>query len=94
MKKVLVGLFALGFTNLCAAQTAGKKEEVKFTPPVLKKNKPAAKSDGTAKFTPPVIVKDEEVKFTPPVLKKNQPSKSNKKVKPTHPVIVKDKSTK
>ena len=94
MKKLLFGLFALGLTNFCNAQTTDKKEEVKFTPPVIKKNKPKAKSTSTAKFTPPVIKKDEEVKFTPPVIKKNKVAKKSEKVKFTPPVIVKDKSTK
>jgi len=91
MKKVFIGLFTLGFATFCSAQSSGKKEEVKFTPPVLKKNKPNANKGSTAKVTPPVIIKDEGVKFTPPVLKKNKPVKKNKKVKFTPPVIVKDK---
>jgi hypothetical protein len=72
MKKILFGLLTLGITNLCAAQTVDKKGEVKFTPPVIKK-------DEDVKFTPPVIKKDEEVKFTPPVIKQNKTTK--KKIK-------------
>lgn len=93
MKKILFGFFTLGLVNLCNAQTADKKDEVKFTPPVIKKNKPTPKSTTTAKFAPPVIKKDEEVRFTPPVIKKNKTIK-REKVKFTPPIIVKDKSTK
>jgi len=81
MKNLLFGLFALGLANFCNAQTTDKKEEVKFTPPVIKKNKPTAKLTSTAKFTPPVI-------------KKNTTAKKSEKVKFTPPVIVKDKSIK
>ena len=59
MKKLLFSVFALGLANLCSAQTTVKKEEVKFTPPVIKKDKPVVKTASTTKFTPPVIVKDE-----------------------------------
>jgi len=41
MKKVLFGFLTFGLVNLCNAQTADKKEEVKFTPPVIEKNKSA-----------------------------------------------------
>ena len=61
MKKLLFCLFALGLANFCIAQTADKKKEVKFTPPVIKKNKTVKKSEKT-KFTPPVIVKDKSTK--------------------------------
>jgi hypothetical protein len=94
MKKILCGLFVFGLVTACNAQTADKKTEVKFTPPVITKNKATAKSASKAKIAPPVVVSDEEVKFTPPVIKKNQPSKKKEKVKFTPPVITKDKSTK
>lgn len=61
MKKILFGLLTLGITNLCAAQTVDKKGEVKFTPPVIKK-------DEEVKFTPPVIKQNKttkkKIKFT------------------------------
>ena len=85
MKKILFGLLTFGITNLCAAQTVDKKGEVKFTPPVIKK-------DEDVKFTPPVIKKDEEVKFTPPVIKQNKTTK--KKIKFTSSKSSKYKSTK
>jgi hypothetical protein len=81
MKKLLFGLFALGTVSFCNAQTADKKEEVKFTPPVIVKDEPATKSTNT-------------VKFSSPIIKKNKTAKKSKKAKFTPPVIVKDKSTK
>jgi len=90
MKKLLFSAFALGLANLCSAQTTVKKEEVKFTPPVIKKDKPVVKTASTTKLTSPVIVK--EVKFTPPAIKKNKAVKKNRKAKPISPVIVKDAS--
>ena len=91
MKKLLFSAFALGLANLCSAQTTVKKEEVKFTPPVIKKDKPVVKTASTTKFTPPVIVKD-EIKFAAPAIKKNKAVKKNRKAKPISPVIVKDAS--
>jgi hypothetical protein len=93
MKKILCGFLALGMVNFCNAQTAIKKDEVKFTPPVIKKNKPKTKLASTAKFTQPVIKKNDEVKFNPPVIKKNKTAVKIEKVKFTPPVIVKDKPT-
>jgi len=94
MRKLLFGFLALGLANFCNAQTADKKDKVKFTPPVIKKNTPATKSTSTVNFPPPVIKKDEEAKFPPSVVKKNKTAKKSEKVKFALPVIVKDKSTK
>ena len=91
MKKLLFSAFALGLANLCSAQTTVKKEEVKFTPPVIKKDKPVVKTASTTKLTSPVIVKD-EIKFAAPAIKKNKAVKKNRKAKPISPVIVKDAS--
>jgi hypothetical protein len=74
MKMLLFGLFTLCVISFCNAQTTDKNDEVKFTPPVIKKDKPTVKSTTKAKFTPPVIKKDEETKFTPPVIKKDKPT--------------------
>ena len=98
MKKIVLGLFALGLVQFCSAQTT-KKSAVKFTPPVIVKDTPTIKSNEKVKFTPPVIkkdevAKDEEVKFTPPVIKKDHPNKKKSPVKFTPPVIVKDKTRK
>ncbi len=96
MKKVLLGALVMGLAQLCAAQ-AKPVSEVKFTPPVIKKDKKPAKANEVV-FTPPVIKKDvvkkDEVKFTPPVIRKNKHAKKSKKVKFSPPVIVKDMSTK
>lgn len=86
MKKAALTLFAFALANFCHAQTAAKKEEVKLTPPVSKKNKPAT----TTKFTPPIIVKDQEVNRLQPVAVKSRAAKKKEKVKFTPPVIRKD----
>ncbi len=92
MKKLLVSFLVLGLANFCVAQTAAKNSEIKFTPPVIKKNKQVRKTThvSTVKFTPPVIENDDEVTFTPPVIKKNKATKKTQTVKFTPPVIVKD----
>ena len=54
MKKLLFSAFALGLANLCSAQTTVKKEEVKFTPPVIVKDE--------IKFAAPIIKKNKAVK--------------------------------
>jgi hypothetical protein len=56
MKKLFLGLFALGIFQFCNAQTK-HISEVKFTPPVIKKDKPASKPIEKVRFTPPVIKK-------------------------------------
>jgi hypothetical protein len=75
MKTLLIGILSLGMANFCHAQAAGKKEQVKFTPPVIKKDHPATKSSSTQKIPPPVIVQQ---KFPPPAIKKD---KTRKKIK-------------
>lgn len=54
MKKIFLGLFALGILHFCNAQT-NEKSEVKFTPPVIVKDNPASSTIKPLKFTPPVI---------------------------------------
>ncbi|WP_162944632.1 hypothetical protein [Flavisolibacter nicotianae] len=86
MKKVALGLFAFALANFCHAQTTAKKEDVKFTPPIIKKNKPAS----VTKFTPPVIWKDKGTSRTHTVTYKSGAAKKRENVKFTPPVIVKD----
>lgn len=79
MKKLFLGLFTFGILQICNAQTKDKSD-VQFTPPVIKKDKPASKPTEKMKFTPPSIKKyevskNEEVKFTPPVIVKDKTNK-------------------
>lgn len=55
MKKLILGIFAIGLMQSGTAQKK-TKNAVKFTPPVIKKDQ---------------AVSNDKVKFTPPVLKKN-----------------------
>ncbi|MFN8244641.1 MAG: hypothetical protein U0X40_11360 [Ferruginibacter sp.] len=78
MKKLLLGILTVAATNLCTAQVAGQKEEAKFTPPVIRKDKPAAKTDNSVKpshrkHAKRVTTKSKEkVTFTPPVIVKDK----------------------
>ena len=83
MKKLFLGILSIGLVHFCTAQTK-KNSDVKFTPPVIKKDKESTKTKKRVVFTPPVIKKDKltsngEVKFTPPVIKKDKPVKAKKK---------------
>ena len=81
MKKIISTVFALGMLQLAQAQT--KEEAVKFSPPVIKKNKlaknvdvpppppPKKLSTRTTVPKPPVppkALKEEAVMFTPPTI--------------------------
>lgn len=92
MKKVLLGCLVWSLVSISVGQTAAKKEETKFTPPVIRKDKPKTKQKAAAKFTVPLIVKEENAKFTPPVIQKKKTAKKRAQAKFTPPVIVKDKA--
>lgn len=80
MKKIILAVFALGMLQLAQAQT--REESVKFSPPVIKKNKLAKKAPvpppppppkriskrviAPKPPKPPKVAKEEAVKFTTP----------------------------
>lgn len=69
MRKLLLGLLALGLSNICAAQAAGKKEEPKPAPPVVEEVK-------EVKFAKPQVRKIKKTKQAPPAIEQVKEIKS------------------
>jgi hypothetical protein len=81
MKVLMLGLLALSAATCCNAQT---------------KTKTAAAAGNTARFEPPIIVKNdqrpkEETRFTPPIIRKNKTKKTKSVTQFNPPVIRKDR---
>ncbi len=88
MKKIILGVFALGTLQLAQAQT--KKETVTFTAPVIKKDKVAK----NAKVPPPPPPQKISTAPPPPPPAKPHKIRKVKKVSFKAPVIAKDEAIK
>ncbi len=64
MKKIILAVFALGILQLAQAQT--KEEPVKFSPPVIKKNKLAKNADVPPPPPPPKRISKRAIAPKPP----------------------------